>query len=159
MHTGKNKLKISEYLAWIIKKYQDLHIEMKNTPAYRIEDIKITNGVYKLMVQINGTGKIVPLSIYEILNDDLLLKEFSPNDIRTIHHLGLEDSKKPNYIIVSHKFSEKKQQSIFILKNRSSGDIQELTAAEIFTNKKILKQCSPVDAFRVGYIYRAEEQR
>src|ERR1700733_1324656 len=143
-----NKLKFHEILAWFFKKYRCLHSEIQNTPAYQIKDIKVINGNYELEILINGTGKITPYSPKVIASDDSFLEEFSIKDIRTILYLDFEELKKPQYTIVSHKFSEKKRKSTFCLKKRESGEIQELPATEISKNKDLLKQCSPEDAHR-----------
>jgi len=156
--SGKNKLKLHDYLSWLFKKYQELISQIKDIPAYEIKDINFVNGTHTLLIQINGTGKIVPYLPQEIANDDAFLEKFSTKDIRTILYLNFEELKKPKYTIVGHKFSEKTK-VILCLRDRESGEIKNLTAKEISINKDVLKQCSPEDAHRVGYLHATDEMK
>lgn len=85
--TKKYILKLNEYISWPFKKYQKILSQVNDTPAYEIKDVQLVNGKYKLLIQINGSGKMAPYLPQEIAEDDLLVKKFSTKDIRLIHYL------------------------------------------------------------------------
>ncbi|CAM4419069.1 MAG: hypothetical protein LEGION0403_FIIPPAGN_02138 [Legionella sp.] len=147
--------KLNAHFFWWIKKYHLFCSQIKEISAYEITDVKRVNGKYELIIQINGTGKVVPYTPREIAEDEVLLKEFSPKDTQLIHYCNFEELKEPRYKIVGHKFSEKNT-TLLCIKDRESGVIKDYTVPEVVKDKSFLKQCSPEDAYKIGYFYRSE---
>jgi hypothetical protein len=139
----------------ILNRYSELRAEIKQTPAYQIEEIKLVNNSYLLSVQIVGTGKNITYPLNQIVLDDSLLKQFPIIDIRAIIKLHCTQLLQPEFSIISQKYSAVGN-TVFCLKSKETGKIHELTASEIFVNKNILHQCSPEAAYRIGFIYASE---
>ena len=151
--------KIINYLNGMLKKYQYVRTEVKNTPSYTIYEIKQKRGECQLFIKINGTGKVIPFFIHEIINDDEILNEFSLEDKKTILRLECEENNKPLYYFVGIKFCEQTHNAIFCQKNREIGKIQELSSDQLSLETIIINQCSSIDAFRIGCAYGMEKSK
>lgn len=143
-------MKIFDQIRKLIKKYQILRIQVKNFSAYEIVDIENKNTIYKILVRINGTGKIVSFFPHEIATEDSFLEQFSTKDIRTILYFYYEDQKKARYKIISQKFSSNGE-DMFCFKNHLSNKIEEIFLKDLLATKEIIKHCSSEDAFKIGY--------
>jgi hypothetical protein len=155
---SNHSLSLSEYVAWLFKKYQKLKQETQCTETYRI--IKIINptvGTCKLKIQIIGTDKTLEWEPEYIAKNNQLLEGFSKIDIRTITYYACEERSKPKLTILSHSFSDKLKRILFKVKNRKSNNILEKTASDFLLNNEIVNQLAPQDALRVGYLCGSEE--
>lgn len=80
----------------------------------------------------------------------------TPLVLLTILSIYYEERNKARYKIISQKFSSDGK-NIFCFKDSVSSKIQEMTCTDI-ANQEMIKQCSPEDAFKIGY-HTAKEQK
>lgn len=148
---------INAYFSWILRKYEELKMELKTREAYQILEINRKNsGISTLKICIVGTGKVVEYSPEEIISDDVFLDGFSKKDIRTISYYAYANLNKPKFEIIKQCFSEKLKNFVFTLKKQNSNIHHEKTAIEIAQNSSLIKELSSNDAYRIGYMFGCE---
>jgi hypothetical protein len=143
---------ISNYVSWILKKYQELHKELESREAYRIVSIDLC----KVKINIFGTGKIFESTPQEIVADDQMLEGFSKKDIRRITYHACININKPKFQVIAQSFSEKLNKMIFKVKKQNSSKILEKTADEILSTNAMISHLTPNDAHRIGFVYGSE---
>lgn len=148
-----NTLRFFNLLHWLRLQFKNLCLEIKNVAPYRITDIISNNGKHSLIVQITGTGKTISYFPFEISLDEEFLKGFAIQDIKNILYLDYKEKSKPQFKIISHKFSAR--ETLFCIQ-ADSGVIKELSAEEISNDKEMLGSLSSLDAYRIGFLNGSE---
>jgi hypothetical protein len=145
--------KISNYIKWMIEAYAELRAEQAGQVTHRIvEHNKDASGQHEITVQISGKNLVFKTSPQEIMADDRLLESFSKKDIRLLTYLACEDIKEPTHEVLGQKFIRNMNQFFFKLKHGKTGEEMEKSAEEISANPELIKQLSPQDAHKIGFV-------
>lgn len=151
------QLQLTEYISWLLKKYQEVKKELETRQSYRITNIEYdSSGRAKIKIHIVGTGKEITFTPEELVCDDKMLEGFSRKDVRTITYYACNDLSKPKYKIVTTTLCENLKKMLFGIKEFGVDEISQKTAEEISANRSIISNISPEDAHCVGYVCGSE---
>lgn len=115
---------------------------------YYLSDVKfLENNNIKLIVVIQGIKKqICSFFPEEVLNDDILLSEFSSIDVRTIIYLSRYKYLAKNICkVVIEKQCIKNGETFFIVKDLQSLRLQKISAKNLYQNYELLTKLSKKD--------------
>ena len=145
--------KISNYIKWMVEAYAELRAEQAGQVTHRIVEYNMTtSGQHEVAVQISGKNLVFKTSPQEIMADDRLLESFSKKDIRLLTYLACEDIKEPTHEVLGQKFIRNMNQFFFKLKHGKTGEEMEKSAEEISANPELIKQLTPQDAHKIGFV-------
>ncbi|HLB42977.1 MAG TPA: hypothetical protein VJN02_09070 [Gammaproteobacteria bacterium] len=151
---------LKDYIKPLLNLVYELNKQVQQQDAYRIIEItQDKNGVYTLKVQM--IGKSIPPIKYspqEIAGNDNLMAGFSKQDIRTITYLATVEMLKPKYEIHTQEIKNDSDRVFFKLKRQGSNQLIEKTADEITKDKEILNELNQVDAHKIGYSLRNDQE-
>jgi hypothetical protein len=143
---------VLEYANWIIKKYTELQ-KNQDDNIFRIADIKKNSlGQIKIVVQVIGKSTVFECTPKEIAADTHMLEGFSRANVRTITYFACEELKEPAYTISSQEFCMESNRATFKLKKRGHEKTLCKTAAEISTDKDLIKKMSQEDICSISYL-------
>ncbi len=148
---------IIEYISYLVKKYGEIQqVQMKNT--FRVASIKKTANATKIIFQVIGKSTFMECTSAEILSNDAFIERFSKKDIQTITYAHAQDENlkknqnaSPDLKLIQQEFNLQAGKIQFTLKDKE-GNTTSKTAAEIVTDKKIIKKLDQQDALNIGYI-------
>lgn len=118
------------------KKYQ---LE-KSGYRYSLVNVASPNNEIELHVILMGIKKqFLKLSPEEIINDDELISEFSPCDVRAIMYLSFQKYiKQEHYSLAIEKQSLNKGETIFTVKDINTNESFNIYAKKLYQNYDVL---------------------
>lgn len=125
---------------------------------YKIVAIKKNSKEEHLLkIKIANKSVIFDLKAIDIVNDDVILKSFSPYDIRTICYYAFTDQNSPQFKIVSQLFSSDSN-GMLIIKKRGEKKVMKKHISKFIHNEEIIESLPAKDALRLGYIKAITEK-
>ncbi len=126
-----------------IKKFKDVFRKYKlEKSGYRYSLVNVTsrNNEIELHVILVGIKKqFLKLRPEEIINDDELLSEFSPCDVRAITYLSFQKYiKQEHYSLVIEKQYLNKGETIFTVKDINTNELFKIYAKKLYQNYDLL---------------------
>ena len=126
-------------------------------PTYRIANLeKNTQDEYVATIQLIGKNITFTAKPEDILANDAMTEQFGPKDVRTLTYLGYLGINSPQYKILAQHLSEDTDKMLFAVKKKGSAEIEVKTAAEISSNKELIKSLNQEDAHLVGHTTEME---
>jgi hypothetical protein len=155
---------VKDYIKWLLNEVQAITNQTGKIYFYKIVD-KITckkTGEEKFVVQIAGKNVFLQLTPQQLMYDDLMLRGFSPLDIRTITYTACQQEKiqpikKPFFKVIAQFFSTDRHREMFTLKTEGTTTEINQSAQEISNDPALIKQLGAEDAHRVGYVAGVEQ--
>ncbi len=133
--------------------------QLQFTPTYRVLNIiQDEDGDYIAHVQIINKNQTLRLPPEEILENDDLVNQFSPCDVRTLTYLGYLGINAPKYKILAKRLKGKNN-VIFAIKKKGDNNIILKSASEILKESDFISNMQPDDAQEIGYTVAMERQQ
>jgi len=161
-----NQLKsIVDYFTWLFKQYQTHQEQSQATFLYKIVDKEMCKKTSQeiFLIQVAGKNVFLRMSPKEIAADDVMLKGFSPLDVRTITYFACKEhfeaiqqkahQPKQNilYRIAAMTFSRRQKKQMLVIAQENKGEIITTSVTNVSNNPEMIEGFSPRDAHKIGY--------
>ncbi len=152
---------ITNYIKWFVNQMYELQKVSPQNFIYKIagkEKCK-KSSEEKLVVQVVGKNVFIKLTPIELMNDEAMLKGFSPLDVRTITYLACHTGKekKSLYRIVAQFFSKTRNEEMFTIQAESDAMQIVKSAQELSSDPELINKFASQDAHRIGYVSGVEQ--
>ncbi len=150
--------KLNYYVKWIIETYAQMRAEQASNVMRRVIGYnKTSDKKYEVSIQLIGKSVAFKSNPRELLSDDIMLESFSKKDIKLLTYLACENAKAPTHEILGQKFIRNINKFLFRLKHNKTGIEIEKSAEEISSDPHLIKELSPEDAHKIGYVTANEQ--
>ncbi|HJO95552.1 MAG TPA: hypothetical protein QF753_19305 [Victivallales bacterium] len=138
----------------IFKEFIQLHFvpsKKKNNYKFEITEVKKTKSdLHELIVHVVGKGYFYNILAEELVNDDLLLKQFSQLDVRTICGYAFQDLNSPKYKLISSCF-DFDENGLIKIKEKGKSKPIEKTLSDFVENDELVNNLTGKEALKIGY--------
>lgn len=117
-----------------------------HTDKYSLKNLLLENDIYYASIAHSNQNYV--LKPLDIVNDDMILKEMSAEDIKTLCYYAFLDKNSPKYKILTSIADITKKHAIKLIS--STGEIIEEKLENFLSNKVSLNNISSYDAYRLG---------
>ena len=116
----------------------------------KIPQQQFGNTIFVIKKPLEDT--LIKKTAQELIDDDILLNQLSPRDVREITMAALQEHYRPLYDVVDHSYYPDINTEVLKIKNNKTGEIEHKLIDEAIYDAAIYLNTSAANTYRFGYI-------